>query len=432
MYQQIIIAIAGCSISMNVSRSSRLPSVKAEPEFVICHNGDDVEIADDPFALYDTSIEIKTESDTKEEKEIFSTIDISDIAKDEVNNALADDDADYGSIYNGGYMDDDADEKPFVTTSRYVNVIVNDLKTEDMPPQTSLHESEVDVDARKQQIKAETVESEAADADSRPNNTTERSSLRRGRPRKPSNRQFQCFECDKLFKFQSQLKLHLNTHSGEKMFPCPVCGKLFSRPQHYKTHMTMVHGNDNTLKDIVASEPTKKCEVCNKVFRHAGNYRTHMKIHTGERDFKCTLCEKTFRLLQHLKSHVKLTHTDDKFFQCNICGRMFNHAGNHKKHMRTVCGGERPFKCDQCDKSFGQSSNLRAHMRVHMGDKPFKCNVCDRSFIQLVNLTKHLRIHVNINVFYSKLKYSNLQIVFTLFRRERNLSNVTCVIGIFD
>ena len=48
-----------------------------------------------------------------------------------------------------------------------------------------------------------------------------------------------CTECGKRFIWQSTLRQHLVTHSGERPFPCthPGCGRWFSQASHVKRHM---------------------------------------------------------------------------------------------------------------------------------------------------------------------------------------------------
>lgn len=209
------------------------------------------------------------------------------------------------------------------------------------------------------------------------------------------NDRFECFDCGKAFKFLSLLKGHSRKHtvqsSTKTVISCRVCHKKFRRKNNLRLHMAAVHpiGNNG---EMMSSPPPKQCEICHKQFYHNGNFKTHMKIHGGIRAHPCTICDKTFVLAQHLKSHMRLVHSDEKSIQCPICGKLFNHPGNYKKHMR-IHSGERPFKCLVCEKSFAQSSNYTAHMRVHDNVKPYKCIECNRTFIQAINLTHHMRIH---------------------------------------
>lgn len=325
-------------------------TIKAEPEFVVCHNDDDVEIAYDPFETYDVPFDIKKEAD--EENHV-----------DETN----------------------VDIKCLTAKSEVPEQLTIDIKPSLFPLSPASPNNVCE------QRNAAIDDGDAIKLENEP------SSPFNSVPSSPSigNDQDDDFhasssdDADFIPKIKQKKTV---ARAARKIHQCLVCKKTFSRLSHCKTHMAMVHGKDELLNDIVDKDPAKTCEICNKMFAHVGNYRTHMKIHSGERNFKCTMCDKDFILAQHLRSHMKIVHSNEKSHQCNICGKLFNHAGNHKKHMRTHTG-ERPFKCTQCDKSFGSSSNYKTHMDVHLNNRQYQCHICDRTFIQSVNLMLHLRVH---------------------------------------
>lgn len=354
--------------------------IKTEPEFIICHNDDDFEIAHDPFALDDGLIEPKKEEDDEEieavEAPIVGLSDDDNVELEDSHHTYEDTHHTYDDshhTYEDSHHTDDDEQK-----ETQIPLVIKEEPPIEIPNEIVSQESSATDSKAKQPIR--TVD--------RKTKCASKKVINKDKPQP----QHQCPDCDKRFKYNSSLQIHIRTHTGEKIFQCPICEKKFSRSHHYKTHIESVHAGEE-YKEAVMATAHVKCEVCGKVFTHSGNFKTHMKIHNGIRNFQCPLCDKAFVLSQHLKSHVKLIHTDEKSFQCNICGKLFNHAGNHKKHMRTH-SGEKPFKCTLCDKAFGQSSNYRAHMRVHMGDRPFKCTLCDRAFIQSVNLTLHMRVSI--------------------------------------
>ncbi|PFH53788.1 hypothetical protein AMATHDRAFT_130967, partial [Amanita thiersii Skay4041] len=53
---------------------------------------------------------------------------------------------------------------------------------------------------------------------------------------------YECTYCGKGFNRPSSLKIHLNSHTGEKPFICPVenCGRSFSVLSNMRRH-TRVH-----------------------------------------------------------------------------------------------------------------------------------------------------------------------------------------------
>ena len=82
--------------------------------------------------------------------------------------------------------------------------------------------------------------------------------------------------CEKVFSHNSDLKIHLRTHTGKKLYRCSQCEKTF--PQ-------------NT------------------------DLKIHLKIHTVDKPYQCSYCEKAISQNCHLVSHLK-THTRDKPYQC--------------------------------------------------------------------------------------------------------------------
>lgn len=332
-------------------------SIEVKPEFIVCANDDNFEIASDPFA----------------DDDVYA---ISSIENLQPNSPQS-------SKVNR--------RKPQSSTVINRRKEVEIEKIKDNNPEIPLERSRTDGTNGDFHWTDEEVDNSSNDENARL--TTEKKQNEKMADIDGESK-FKCPDCGKSFKFLSLLKGHARKHvkpSATAVFTCLVCAKNFRRSNNLKLHMDAAHPLDAN-GDVQSAPPPKQCEICQKLFSHNGNFKTHMKIHGGVRAFPCTVCDKAFVLAQHLKSHMKLVHSDEKTIQCTICGKLFNHPGNYKKHMRTH-SGERPFKCSLCDKSFGQSSNYTAHMRVHTNDKPYKCTECDRTFIQAVNLKQHMRSH---------------------------------------
>ncbi|XP_031154677.1 zinc finger protein 3 homolog [Sander lucioperca] len=140
---------------------------------------------------------------------------------------------------------------------------------------------------------------------------------------------FLCTECGRAFNSHSNLRIHLNVHSGARPYSCSDCGKSFSQ---------------------------------------SGALKIHRRIHTGERPYSCAFCGRGFPHLAGVRAHQR-THTGEKPYCCSQCGKCFTQSGALKIHMR-IHTGERPFICSFCEKGFSNRSGIRFHYRTVHGIAP--------------------------------------------------------------
>ncbi|XP_062606033.1 zinc finger protein 85-like, partial [Saccostrea cucullata] len=115
-----------------------------------------------------------------------------------------------------------------------------------------------------------------------------------------------CPECGRAFKTDHYLRSHFVSRHlkledvdnyGFKVYTCEVCQKLFSDKSDMKSHMNKHTG-----------EKPFKCAYCNKGFSDRSNMRAHQRIHQEYRPHLCNICGKGFIFNRDLKKHLR-THS---------------------------------------------------------------------------------------------------------------------------
>lgn len=267
-----------------MDNNSEIVELKKEPEFVVCHNNDDVELALDPFADSDAITPIKQEYIEpcfedfdvnkvqivvfKEEPKqidspLHSDIECNDFDGD---NHFHNDSDDFVSY------DNEKANSPICELKKIAvdNTLIEDIKIEDRIESEVENNQNVIVKDNDDEIK-QTKENKtkrkakkAIETKLKPKTET-KPGVKRKKGRPKSQEEHKCTFCHKCFQYASLLKLHTRTHMINKGHNCPLCSKSFARADHCKQHLNNVHRGE--VVDGVVRKPTfeAKCEICNKV-----------------------------------------------------------------------------------------------------------------------------------------------------------------------
>jgi len=197
-----------------------------------------------------------------------------------------------------------------------------------------------------------------------------------------------CDQCERTFFSLSELLLHKQRHSADKVHECPECKKAFSVKGNLKMHMR-TH----------AKEKLYKCDICDSSFSHPYSLVSHRRIHTNEYPFTCEECGKNYRSKHQLTSHM-IVHTDQRPFKCDECSKTFRSRTAFKMHQDHHKGIKR-FTCKFCERKFQCHANKLKHERRHIGEKKNCCELCNKAFIEKQELKNHMKVHERRGVDYT-------------------------------
>ena len=118
-----------------------------------------------------------------------------------------------------------------------------------------------------------------------------------------SKKQYICSftDCQKIFRFRSEIKRHIASHTDFRPHGCnfPGCNKSFKRIEALDDHVRSRHTGEAPLTCSYAG--------CGLKFTTYAKLRYHTVLHGGEKPYKCCFegCDRAFVTLSQLKQHER-------------------------------------------------------------------------------------------------------------------------------
>ena len=195
----------------------------------------------------------------------------------------------------------------------------------------------------------------------------------------------ECQYCGKKFRYPSDIKRHLRTHSNERAFQCEICGKAFKEELYAKRHALSHDTSD--VKNV--KQKQIECPICNKTFTKAG-LNIHMGVHSKD-GFPCKQCNEVFKTRTESVLHAKKQHP--KLYKCDFCQtKTFKSRQLLDNHLR-IHTKETPFQCEICGRQFKQSAHLHGHRITHSVARKETCEFCGKGFAKKSYLRQHMLQH---------------------------------------
>ncbi|GBM22856.1 Zinc finger protein 569 [Araneus ventricosus] len=233
---------------------------------------------------------------------------------------------------------------------------------------------------------------------------------------------YSCPHCEFSSRYYTSVKNHILIHTGEKPFKCSYCGKSFNqknskysvlKTKNSKFYACRFCGYsspfETNMRNHIAThtgEHPFSCWICGKAFAQKTTLNNHVISHSFKIPHKCHICGKGLK--QELTLHLQISShyvpfkiltvgfetcfTEVFFFayakgfkvqklpdnhRCPFCDYSSRIVSNVKQHILTHTG-ERPYICIHCGKDFIQKGNWKTHLRTHTGERSFVCPVCKR------------------------------------------------------
>lgn len=144
---------------------------------------------------------------------------------------------------------------------------------------------------------------------------------------------------------------------GYKEPKCEVCEKVFKKESTLKIHMSIHNDCDTNNKCL--------CKFCGKGFLSLTSLRNHYQLHKHRKRFTCKYCGKAFTQKHHHKHHIDVVHNGIKRHICSVCSKAFSTNRNLIEPELNHNPLAQYLTCGVCMQTFGIKYQLARHLKSH-------------------------------------------------------------------
>ncbi|XP_045104583.1 zinc finger protein 585A-like [Portunus trituberculatus] len=162
---------------------------------------------------------------------------------------------------------------------------------------------------------------------------------------------FQCIECKKYFKNQTDLDMHAFLLAEEKVYSCCLCEAIVHGKKELEYHLSQHLGSDDVpvddlewddntegVQNVIPSLDSTESSQPTLLENSVGNVKIHKVVPAGNNALKCSSCGK-FVLLNHsfsshMEANAPVTDSDEEFIYISRLGSPQN---KNKQKEETYC-----------------------------------------------------------------------------------------------
>ena len=217
-----------------------------------------------------------------------------------------------------------------------------------------------------------------------------------------------CPFCSRKFPWESSLKRHILTHTGQKPFKCRDCPLWFTTKSNCDRHQVRKHGD--SVSSLEAAYMSRNVPDNLKIHQRTNHLNLDLRDENTENEdddgeenagvvssyFKCHLCDEDFITRDHVIAHIEHEHQDaynedkDVYETASKMNTEYKRPSGSENGEDEIC---RRVNCIFCPCQFVSTNELRKHVLLHVNNKPFACDICNKKFTIKQALMRHKKKH---------------------------------------